>query len=308
MITVLPARVRLNESAKVLQTVQQDIGRASEYEHVPLSRIQKWVQAGDQSLFDTLFSVSFKEKEESKLWTVLESQNPEPDVSRLYTPVLKHRLHWLQYVLAVEVVLDPGQDTVVVHAAYTSSDISSELVLNILEQLETTAVRMTDSNDWDLPFRSSLSAAPRRGPTVTLANDLDDPKNVDQDLIAIISAISSDFLRIDSNLVKAETSLLSLGLDSIKSVGLSRKLSSEGYRLSSADIMKLSTPLRLAAFIQRSKASRPSETRLSDPAFVAECAKLGDALDLETVKLSELDSVRVYPTTILQAGMLSQVN
>lgn len=83
MITVVPSRVRLNEPTKVLQTVQQDIARVSEYEHVPLSRIQKWMK-NDQSLFDTLFSVSFKEKGESKLWTVLDSQNPEPDVSRAY--------------------------------------------------------------------------------------------------------------------------------------------------------------------------------------------------------------------------------
>lgn len=82
MITVVPARVRLNEPSKVLQTVQQDISRVSQYEHVPLSRIQKWVLGNDQSLFDALFSVSFKERGGSKLWTVLESQNPEPDVSR----------------------------------------------------------------------------------------------------------------------------------------------------------------------------------------------------------------------------------
>ncbi|PIL24012.1 non-ribosomal peptide synthetase [Ganoderma sinense ZZ0214-1] len=289
MITVVPARVRLNEPSKVLQTVQQDISRVSEYEHVPLSRIQKWVQESDQSLFDTLFSVSFKEKGESKLWTVLESQNPEPD-----------------YVLAVEVVLDPEQDTAVVHAAYTPSDISSELVLDILGQLETTAVRMTDDGDWSLPSHSSLSAAPRQGFAVALVDDLDDLTDVDQDLVVEISAISSAFLRVDSNLIKAETSLLSLGLDSIKSVGLSRRLSSQDYRLSSADIMKLSTPIRLAAFIQRSKASKPSETCLSDAVFAAECAKLANALGLDTVKLSGDDSVKVYPTTILQAGMLSQ--
>ncbi len=85
MITVVPARIRLDESSKVLQTVQQDIARVGEFDHVPLSRIQKWILESDQSLFDTLFSVSFKEKGESKLWTVLESQNPEPDVSPSHT-------------------------------------------------------------------------------------------------------------------------------------------------------------------------------------------------------------------------------
>ena len=80
MITVVPARVRLNEPAKALQAVQEDIARVSEFEHVPLSRIQKWVEHRDGSLFDTLFSVSYKENGSSELWSVLDSQNPEPDV------------------------------------------------------------------------------------------------------------------------------------------------------------------------------------------------------------------------------------
>lgn len=84
MITVLPARVRLSDPLTALQTVQEDIARVSEYEHVPLSRLQKWVSDWDGSLFDTLFSVSFKDKETSELWTVLESQNPEPDVRSAY--------------------------------------------------------------------------------------------------------------------------------------------------------------------------------------------------------------------------------
>ena len=81
MITVVPARVQLSEPSKVLQTIQQDNARVSEYEHIPLSRIQKWIPECAGSLFDTLFSVSFKETGTSKLWTMLESQNPEPDVS-----------------------------------------------------------------------------------------------------------------------------------------------------------------------------------------------------------------------------------
>ena len=88
MITVVPARVRLSDPSRALQAVQEDIARVSEYEHVPLSRIQKWVSERDGSLFDTLFSVSFKENGTSELWTVLESQNPEPDVRGDHIPVL----------------------------------------------------------------------------------------------------------------------------------------------------------------------------------------------------------------------------
>lgn len=81
MITVVPARIRLNDPVTALQTVQRDVARASEYEHIPLSRIQKWIPQSSGTLFDTLFSMSFKETGTSTLWSVLESQNPEPDVS-----------------------------------------------------------------------------------------------------------------------------------------------------------------------------------------------------------------------------------
>ena len=88
MITVVPARVRLGEPSKVLQTIQQDNARVSEYEHIPLSRIQRWTTGTDRSLFDTLFSVSYREKTTSKLWSLLESRNPEPGVSAINAPLM----------------------------------------------------------------------------------------------------------------------------------------------------------------------------------------------------------------------------
>ena len=46
---------------------------------------------------------------------------------------------------------------------------------------------------------------------------------------------------------------------------------------------------------------------ISDSEFSAECRKLADALDINAIKLSKDDEVKVYPTSVLQAGMLSQV-
>ncbi|EJF65871.1 peptide synthetase [Dichomitus squalens LYAD-421 SS1] len=290
MITVVPARVRLAASSEALQNIQRDIARVNEYEHVPLSRIQKWTTGGDRSLFDTLFSVSFTAKGASKLWSVLESRNPEPD-----------------YILAVEIVLDPEQDTAVVHAAYTSSDISSALVVDILRHLEDTAVRIAETSEWSLcSSRTSLASPMRQGTSDAPREDPVDPTDIDQHLVSKICDIASQFLRVDIGFVKATTSLLSLGLDSIKSVGLSRKLSAEGMELSSADIMRLSTPLRLAALIQRTTSSDLPTDRVSDAWFVAECDRLAEALNSERIKLSADDNVQVYPISILQAGMLSQ--
>ncbi|RDX56754.1 peptide synthetase [Lentinus brumalis] len=294
MITVVPARVRLNEPAKALQTVQDDIARVSEYEHVPLSRIQRWVEHRSGSLFDTLFSVSYKEKSSSDLWSVLDSQNPEPD-----------------YVLAVEVVLDPEQDQAVVHAAFTSSDISPSMVDGILGRLEETAMHIAQSSDWGWEWSSSGPSAPVHIPAPGpdgASEDAEDLSDVDDADVSNIRSIAAQFLRIDLDFIKNDTSLLSLGLDSIKSIGLSRKLSANGLALSSADIMRLATPVRLAAYLQKSKSSGGGrvDSRLSDAEFATECQKMEEALDMEAIKLSPEEQVRVYPTSVLQAGMLSQ--
>ncbi|KAI0647071.1 hypothetical protein C8Q79DRAFT_1000106 [Trametes meyenii] len=273
MITVLPARVRYNKSERVLQAVQQDIARVGEFEHIPLSRIQKWIPESGGSLFDTLFSVSFKERDDTKLWSLVESQNPEPD-----------------YILAVEVVLDPEQNQAIAHAAFTSADVSPHLVNGILRHLEETAVRMADSNDWGLPISDEDDFhAPARVPASSSQGERSDDFaldiEVDEMIVSAIRETAAQFLRIDANLISEETSLLSLGLDSIKSVGLSRKFTTEGLPLTSADIMRLSTSRRLAAFIQQNKTT----------------------VDVAAVKISPEDDVNVFPTTTLQAGMLSQV-
>ena len=48
----------------------------------------------------------------------------------------------MQYILAVEVVLNPDEDQAVVRAAFTSADISASLVDGLLRELEETAIRI----------------------------------------------------------------------------------------------------------------------------------------------------------------------
>ncbi|KAI0336556.1 hypothetical protein GY45DRAFT_411925 [Cubamyces sp. BRFM 1775] len=297
MITVVPARVGHGARAQgVLHAIQRDVARASEHEHIPLSRIQKWIPECKGALFDTLFSVSFKEHDASRLWTVVESQNPEPD-----------------YILAVEVVLDPAQDRAVVNAAYTSADISPEVVKGILRDLEETAMRLAEGKSTGTPANgagASYVASQETASTSERLRDHDvglpEDADVDEKIVSAIIHIASKFLRVDAGLITSGTSLLSLGLDSIKSVGLSRKLSAEGLRLSSADIMGLSTPRRLAARVQKAREPQKQGDDYALAAFKAECEQLAAAVDIEALKLSASDVVQVFPTTTLQAGMLSQ--
>ncbi|CDO69499.1 hypothetical protein BN946_scf184785.g4 [Trametes cinnabarina] len=292
MITVVPARIRFGASESVLQVVQRDIARVSEFEHIPLSRIQKWVPEGGGSLFDTLFSVSFKQHDRSSLWSVIESQNPEPD-----------------YILAVEVVLDPEQNQIVAHAAYTPEDISSTIVSEILQRLEETAIQLVEDaiSVPNLARARELRSLPQvNGSHPDERASIRGHVEADELIVATICALASQFLRVNPDLVTGDTSLLSLGLDSIKSVGLSRRLAKEGLRLSSADIMGLGTPRRLAARIQEFDDSAKQSQDPASASFTAECEFIREAIDPLTIKLSAEDDVQAFPTTTLQAGMLSQ--
>lgn len=210
----------------------------------------------------------------------------------------------------MEVVLDSAHDQAVAHAAFTSADISPALVHDILNRLEETAIRMADSDDWSLTV--SNGNAPRTGTHSALSNGDNEDDGlpldvvVDEGILQQILEIASRFLRIDAKLIAGDTSLLSLGLDSIKSVGLSRQFSKEGFALTSVDILKLSTPRRLAALVQ-AKVSAPHDGDRMVSSFKEERDNLSRDMDMAAIKLSADDEVNVFPTTTLQAGMLSQV-
>jgi len=80
LVTTLPMRVNLSKPMTVLQDVQHSIASMVEFEHVPLGKVQSWVRQG-HTLFEVLFSVSVDSTQESKLWEIIESKPPEPDVS-----------------------------------------------------------------------------------------------------------------------------------------------------------------------------------------------------------------------------------
>ena len=79
MLSVLPTRVDISQD-NLLSKVQKDISSAIAFENVPLSKIQNWVR-NDGPLFEILFSISHKDTGASDLWTILESTQPDPDVS-----------------------------------------------------------------------------------------------------------------------------------------------------------------------------------------------------------------------------------
>ena len=84
LLTVLPARVKTNESADVLRSVQDNIGGVLAYESVSLGRVQAWLQPG-RPLFEVLFSISIDDQDEdTSMWKMKESGQPQADVRPLF--------------------------------------------------------------------------------------------------------------------------------------------------------------------------------------------------------------------------------
>ncbi|EMD38714.1 siderophore biosynthesis enzyme [Gelatoporia subvermispora B] len=294
LLSVLPARVVLSAS-DVLRNVQTFNAEVTAYEHIPLGKIQQWVRPG-ANLFETLFSLSYKDDGRSSVWRLLESHNPEPD-----------------YILAVEVVLDTTEDRLTVQVAYTSQDLSSDIVDHLLDNFEGLALDLAQGSALNVETDSAAESgtALTSSEQTTQVTDIDagEIDAVDEDLLLRLRKIVANFLQISVDLVTEGVSLVALGLDSIRSVGLSRVLRKEGIELASAEIMKLATPRRMAASAGK-KISIPSTTKHKIDAYASSFARERDriraALDAASVSLSPDDEVDVFPVTTLQAGMLSQ--
>lgn len=120
--------------------------------------------------------------------------------------------------------------------------------------------------------------------------------------------IVSNFFGLPSERLHPNTSFISLGLDSIQSVGLSRVLRQHGYSLKAADIME-NPNLRTLAFLRARSLGRSAQVEIEQGvhSLQKQREKIMASLDPSSCKLSIDDEVEIFPTTALQTGMISQV-
>jgi aryl carrier-like protein len=131
----------------------------------------------------------------------------------------------------------------------------------------------------------------------------------DTTIITDIRRTASEFLGVSGDVLTDSTSFVSLGLDSIKAVGLAKRINKLGYNVNSVEVLKASTIQKLAEVIS-AKSSRDEEKSQAqvESMFEATLASLRKKIDINSLKLSPGDNPGVYPATALQAGMLSQVS
>jgi aryl carrier-like protein len=128
------------------------------------------------------------------------------------------------------------------------------------------------------------------------------PKTFNEQAFNTIKAELCDLLGVRAEDANADSSLISLGLDSLKAVALSRRLESKDLHVSPVDIIQSSTLGDLATVPTSALSSSEPSDVLADLE-----RKLSQELDIPSLSLDSADKPSVTPATALQSGMLSQV-
>ncbi|KAI6036271.1 hypothetical protein BKA83DRAFT_4160555 [Pisolithus microcarpus] len=289
MLTVLPVRIRLS-SEDCLRRVQEDISAAVAFENLPLSKVQSWIRPG-YPMIDTLFAVTTKDETNFEAWHVLHSDLSRPD-----------------FPLSVEILLDGKKDTLVIRAAYYECDNIPSAVDCILANFEAILLNILE-HEFGTPLLVAIHGDLKRGakPVQGVAKDSveEDDVNGTLDLQPLNMAVS-EFLGVSPDYLLPTTSLISVGLDSIRAVGLSRFLRQRGYTVTAADILRHATLRQLTVFARPSGLVREEADDASKDFFQRQLEELRGYVDPLTYKLCAEDEVSLFPTTELQAGMLSQ--
>lgn len=207
--------------------------------------------------------------------------------------------------MAVEVVLDRNNDGVRLDCAYTDP-LTLHFVDNFLVNIEQTTTSLLKG---DVSLSRPLSDPPK---FLSSGNEDDDSTAessfaINEENEAKVRIIISQFLDIEQDKITPTTSLISMGLDSIKSIGLSRLLKKEGFGVSALDIMRRPVIRRIAAKSNDEENSTGAKSEI-DRLIQDEIEQIENQVDRSELSLGGEDTVRLYLTTALQAGMLSQVS
>ncbi|KAL4259866.1 Non-ribosomal peptide synthetase [Pleurotus pulmonarius] len=229
LIAVHPIRVNPTRTDTLTYT-QKVIAEAMEYEHVGLSQIQTWVRPG-LPLFDVLFSLAIEDSSNLRLFEIVQRKNPVPD-----------------FPLAVQVSLDPIHDTLEIQAAWLSEAVDEQFVKEFLRSFEKAASSISRLGTHEVPSQT-LTTSPANLSTAS-ATSLT-PSLADRDLPQTnrLRALIAEFLNLKESFLQDDTSLVSLGLDSLKSVGLSRTLRQAGLGISAPQLMSNPSLRQLAALL-----------------------------------------------------------
>jgi len=208
-----------------------------------------------------------------------------------------------QFPIVFEIVVNTARDVVQLRSAVAVNDEVTKTVRQLVDDFESCVAYFCQSPEADL-YPPDADGRPTSGrpvhqPQTQAADELADPE-----IAKILLPELSAFLRIPVDNVREESSLLSLGLDSLKAITLSHRLRERGVSVSPMDIIRAGS---VRGVVLASAAERQQENFNQEGSVFELDELLRQDIPVEAVRLGQEDRVEITAATALQAGMLSQV-
>ena len=208
-----------------------------------------------------------------------------------------------QFPVVFEVVVNTASDTIELRSAVAVNEEVAKTVQQLIDDFESCITYLSESPDEDLSlpdFDNQLTS----GWLAHQPQTQEVEKPADARIVEVVISELSAFLRIPTENLREESSLLSLGLDSLKAVTLSHRLGERGISIQPIDIIRAGSIRGVASASVRESEQETSSREES----VSELDQLlWQDLPSESVRLGGDDQIEITAATALQAGMLSQV-
>ncbi len=188
----------------------------------------------------------------------------------------------------------------------------NEVILTCLREIEATVHGLSTNPNFYI--MQSLSEVPRSvylGKVEPQSETLVESETLsaNSELFDKLRYIVADFLQIQPTVLSPSTSFVSMGLDSIKSVGLSKVITMGGHPVSSTTVLRNASLLQLVSCIisQSSHSDTEEDFNAARRSVVVVDQGITTEIFGHNIKFEDEDVVQLFPTTALQSGMLSQV-
>jgi len=208
-----------------------------------------------------------------------------------------------QFPVVFEIVVNTASDTVELRSAVAVNEEVTKTVRQLVDDFES-CVRYLSESPYDDPSLPDVGDQPTSGWSVRQPRTQETEKPADPQIIEIVIHEISTFLRIPAENVREESSLLSLGLDSLKAVSLSHRLREGGTYISPMDIIRAGSVRAVASASVMERQQEPLSQGEGDSELDE---LLWQDLPVESIRLGKDDRIEITAATALQAGMLSQV-
>jgi len=209
-----------------------------------------------------------------------------------------------QFPIVFEVVVNTASDTIELRSTVAVNKEVARTVRQLIDDFESCITYLSESPDDDLSL-PDVGNQPASGWSVHQPQTQTTEKPADPRIVEMIISELSALLHIPLENLREESSLLSLGLDSLKAVTLSRRLRERGISIQPIDIIRAGSVRGVAS---ASVGGSEQESFLSQEESGSELDQLlQQDLPLESVGLGRDDQIEITAATALQAGMLSQV-